>query len=103
MKVMENLETEELQYVEAVLYIVLMLHPGLKIMPFKLTGYCRMRSKDGKFKPRRRRMQNVWLYSAKWSYLNKDKRDCRTFQLIKQFAHSWRHLKTGLLIYNFIL
>ena len=30
------------------MYIVLMLHPGLKIMPFKLTGYCRMRSKDGK-------------------------------------------------------
>ena len=21
-------------------------------MPFKLTGYCRLRSKDGKFKPR---------------------------------------------------
>ena len=41
-----------------------MLHPGLKITPFKLTGYCRMRSKDGKFKPRRRRMQNVWLYSV---------------------------------------
>ena len=43
-------------------------------MPFKLTGYCRMRSQDGKFKPRRRRMQNVLLYSAKWSHLNKDKR-----------------------------
>ena len=64
-------------------------------MPFKLTGYCRLRSKDGKFKPRRRRMQNVWLYSAKWSPLNKDKRDCRTFQLIKQFVYSWRHLKEG--------
>ena len=62
MKVMENLETEELRYVEAVLYMVLMLHPGLKIMPFKLTGYCRMRSKDGKFKPRRKRMQNVWVF-----------------------------------------
>ena len=23
-----------------------MLHPGLKIMPFKLTSYCRLRSKD---------------------------------------------------------
>ena len=64
MKVVENLEMEELRWVEAVLYIVLMLHPELKIMPFKLTGYCRMRSKDGKFKPRRR-MQNVWLYRAK--------------------------------------
>ena len=29
------------------------------IMPFKLTGYCRMRSKDEKFKPRRRRMQTI--------------------------------------------
>ena len=55
------------------MYIVLMLHPGLKIMPFKLTGYCRLRSKDRKFKPRRKIMQNVWLYSAKWSLLNKDK------------------------------
>ena len=45
--------------VEAVLYIVLILHLGIKIMPFKLTGYCTMRSKDGKFKPRRRRMQNI--------------------------------------------
>ena len=37
MKVMEYLETEEqLRYVEAVFYIVLMLHPGLKIMPFIL-------------------------------------------------------------------
>ena len=26
-----------------------------------------------------------------------------SFQLIKQFAHSWKHLKRGLLIYNFIL
>ena len=24
------------------------LHPGLKIVPFKLTGYCKLRSKDGK-------------------------------------------------------
>ena len=49
MKVMENLETEEqLGEVEAMLYIVLMLRPGLKIMPFKLTGYCRLRSKDRK-------------------------------------------------------
>ena len=59
MKVMENLETEEqLREMEAVLYIVLMLHPGIEIMPFKLTGYCRLRSKDGQFKPRRRRIQN---------------------------------------------
>ena len=72
-------------------------------MPFKLTGYCRMRSKDGKFKPRRRRMQNVWLCSAKWSHLNKDKRDCRTFQLIKQFVHSWRHEKRVIIILFFNL
>ena len=36
-----------------------MLHPGLKIMPFKLTGYCRLRSKDGKFKPR-----NIYGFTA---------------------------------------
>ena len=30
------------------------------------------------------------------SHLNKDKRDCRTFQIVKQFVHSWRHLKWGL-------
>ena len=53
MKVIENLEMEkQLRLVEAVLYIVLMLHPGLKIMPFKITSYSRLRSKDGKFKPR---------------------------------------------------
>ena len=67
----------------------LVLHPGLKIMPFKLTGNCRLRSKDGKFKPRSRKMQNLLLYNAKWSHLNKDKRDCRTFQLVKQFIHSF--------------
>ena len=72
-------------------------------MPFKLTGYCRLRSKDGKFKPRRRRMQNVWLYSAKWSHLNKDKRDCRTFQLIKQFVQQLQTLEKRAVIYNFIL
>ena len=72
-------------------------------MPFKLTGYCRVRSKDGKFKSRRRRMQNVWLYSAKWSHLNKDKQDCRTFQLVKQFVHSWRStLEKRAIIYNFV-
>ena len=39
MKVMENLETEELATVSGgCVVIVLMLHPGLKIMPFKLTG-----------------------------------------------------------------
>ena len=75
----------------------------IKDYTFQINRLLQNEVKDGKFKPRRRRMQNVWLYSAKWSHLNNDKRDCRTFQLIKQFAHSWRHLKRGLLIYNFIL
>ena len=56
MKVMENLEMEELRQVEAVLYVVLMLHPGLKIMPFKLTGYCRMRSKRRKIQAKKCKM-----------------------------------------------
>ena len=38
---------------EAVLYIVLMLHPGLKIVPFKLTGYCRLRSKRRKIQAKK--------------------------------------------------
>ena len=68
-------------------------------MPFKLTGYCRLRSKDGKFEPRRRRMQNLRLYSAKWSHLNKDKQDCRIFQIVKQFVHSWNFNLFNLVIF----
>ena len=30
----------------------------------------------------------------------KDKRDCRTFQIVKQFVHSWRHLKIIILFFN---
>ena len=72
------------------------MRAGLRNNEFCLRGlYCRLRSNDGNFKPRRRRMQNLWLYSAKWSHLNKDKGDCRTFQLVKQLVNSWRHLKEG--------
>ena len=100
MKVMENLETEELRQVEAVLYIVLMLHPGLKIMPFKLTGYCRMRSKDGK--SRRRRMQMYGFTAPNESSQQRQTR-LQDISARKTIAHSCRHLKRRLLIYNFIL
>ena len=78
------------------LYIVLMLHPGLKIMPFKLTSYCRLRSKDGKFKPRRRRMQNVWLYS--------EQRQTRLQDISsrKAICSQLETLEKRAIIYNFI-
>ena len=71
-------------------------------MPFKLTGYGRLRSKDGKFEPKRSRMQNLWLYSAKWNHLNKDKRDSRTFLLVKQIFSQLETLEKRTVIYNFI-
>ena len=70
-------------------------------MPFKLTGYCRLRSKDGKFKSRSKRMQNLRIYSAEWSHLNKDKLDCKTFQLVKQFQ--LETLEKRAIIYHFVL
>ena len=86
---------------EAVLYIVLMLHPVLKIVPFKLTGYCRLRSKDGKFKPRRRRMQNVWLYSANWSHVTKTMK-LQDISDRKAICSQLETLEKRAIIYNFI-
>ena len=45
-------------------------------------------------------MQKLWLYSTKWSFLNKDKIDCRTFQLVhcqkvRLLVYTPRHLKRG--------
>ena len=83
MEVMENLETEELRKVEAVLYIVLMLHPGLKIMPFKLTGYCRMRSKDWKIQAKKEKNAKCMALKRQMESSQQRQRDCRTFQLVK--------------------
>ena len=48
-------------------------------------------------------MQNLWLYKAKWNHLNKDKRNCRTFQLVKQICSQLETLEKRAIIYNFIL
>ena len=48
-------------------------------------------------------MQNVWLYSAKWSHLNKDKRDSRTFLLVKQIFSRLETLEKRAVIYHFII
>ena len=71
-----------------------MLHPGLKIMPFKLTGYCRLRSKDGNSS-----QETFMALQRQMESLNKDKCDCRTFQLVKEFVHSWRHLEKWAIIF----
>ena len=50
---------------------------------------------------------NVWLYSAKWSHLNKDKQDCRTFQqdisARKAICSQLETLEKKTIIYNYNL
>ena len=99
MKVMDNFETEEQLYGKwRLCCIFLMLHPGLKIMPFKLTGYCRLRSKDGKFKSRSRRMQNLFtapngVISTKTNEISARKAICSQLETLEKRA----------IIYNFVL
>ena len=96
MKVMENLEK-----VEAVLYI-LNVTSRIKDYAFQINRILQTEVKRRKIQVKKQKMQNLWLYSTKWSHINKDKRDCRTFQLVKQFVHSWIHLKRAI-IYHFVL
>ena len=69
-------------------------------MPFKLTGCCRLRSKDGKFKPRRRRMQNLWFYIE-----SSQQRQTRLQDISarKAICSQLETLEKRAIIYNFIL
>ena len=45
----------------------------IKDYAIQINGLLQTEVKRRKIQAKRRRMQNVWLYSAKWSHLNKDK------------------------------
>ena len=52
----------------------------------------------------------IYGFTAPNGVISTNKRDCRTFQLTKQFVNSWRHLKRGLLfiillfnLFNFVI
>ena len=56
-------------------------------MPFKLTGYCRLMSKDGTNQAKKEKNAKFMALQHQMEssqQINKDKRDCRTFQLVKQ-------------------
>ena len=75
----------------------------IKHYAFQINRLLQNEVKRRKIQAKKEKNAKCMALQPKWSHLNKDKRDCWTFQLLKQFAHSWRHLKRGLLIYNFIL
>ena len=77
------------------LYIVLMLHPGLKIMPFKLTGYCRLRLLQTEVK--RRKIQAKKEKNAKFVALLNE--IAGHFSICSQLET----LEKRAIIYNFIL
>ena len=104
MKVMENLETEEqLRLVEAVLYIVLMVTSRIKIMPFKLTGYCRLRSKEGKFKPRKEKNAKFMALQRQMESSQQRQTRLQDFSAREAICSQLETLEKRAIIYNFIL
>ena len=79
-----------------VVYYCLNVTSRIKDYAFQINSLLQTEVKSGKIQAKKEKNAKLWLYSAKWSHLNKDKRDCRTYQLEKQFVHIWRHLKIGL-------
>ena len=71
-------------------------------MPFKLTGYCRLRSKDGKFKSRSRRMQNLCLYSAN-GVISTKTNEIEDISARKANCSQLETLEKRAIIYNFVL
>ena len=71
MKVMENFDGRTTTVSGGCVVYCLNVTSTIKIMLFKLTDYCRLRSKDGKFKPRRRRIQAKKEKNAKFMALQR--------------------------------
>ena len=68
----------------------------IKDYAFQISRLLQTEVKRRKIQAKKEKNAKFMVYSAKWSHLNKDKRDCRTFQLVKQFVHCWRHSKREL-------
>ena len=71
-------------------------------MPFKLTGYCRLRSKDGKFKSRSRRMQKFGLQRQMESSQQRQTR-LQDISARKTICSQLETLEKRAIIYNFVL
>ena len=73
----------------------------IKDYAFQINRLLHTEVKGGKFKPRRRRMQIFWLYSAKWSISTKTNEVAG--QALKAICSQLETLENRAIIYNFIL
>ena len=67
-------------------------------MPFKLTGYCRLRSKDGKFKPR-----NIYGFTATNGSSQQRQMRLQDISAGKAIYSQLETLEKRAIIYNFVL
>ena len=74
------------------MYIVLMLHPGLKIMPFKVNRLLQNEVKRRKIQAKKEK--NAKCMALQRQMESSQQRQKRLQDIpAQQFAHSWRHLK----------
>ena len=64
-------------------------------MPFKLTGYCRLRSKDGKFKPR-----NIYGFTAQMESSQQRQMRLQDISARKAICSQLETLEKRAIIYN---
>ena len=88
MKVMENIEMKNYYGKWKLCCNCLNVTSRIKDYAFQINRLLQTEVKGRKIQAKKEKNAKLWLYSAKWSHLNKDKRDCRIFQLVKQFVHS---------------
>ena len=92
MKVMENLETTVSGGC-----VVYCLNVTSRIKDaFQINRLLQSEVKRWKIQAKKEKNAKFMALQRQMESSHKDKRDCRTFKLVKQFVHSWRHLKRGL-------
>ena len=80
-----------------------MLHPGLKIKPFKLTGYCRLRSKDGKFKVKKQKNAKFMALQLQMESSQQRQTRLQDISAHKAICSQLETLEKRAIIYNFVL
>ena len=91
-KVVESLETKKLRKVEAVLYYCLNVTSRIKDYTFQVNRLLQNEVKRRKIQAKK--AKNAKCMALQRQMESSQQRQTR-LQVIKQFAHSWRHLKKG--------
>ena len=96
MKVMEIINKRTTTVSGGCVVYCLNVTSGIKEYYFQINRLLQTEVKRQKTQAKKEKNAKFMALQCQSGHLIKDKRDCRILQLLKQFVHSWRHLKRGL-------